>query len=547
MARAADSRSKRDPTTAVTPDGPSAWRTAGWIAILLAGSALAVLALRFHPVGDYFTETDFYGAYGPGADAIRRGHFDFARYDIHGPVYEWALAGLSLLVPDLFTAARWLSVLSAVAFLSLAWDLAVRRFGSREGLWLVGLVAVNPLFARYGISACSDMLASALAIGCAWAMLAGRRGGGPVVAGVLAALASMTRYNLVALLPAAVVVAIVWPAGRARLATIALLAATYLLVTLPFVILAVRSGHPPGETLFRDAAYYMEDAPEAVVERRFATGFSGPSAPGSDSPLPKPNVLARTLVGIPSHLASDARSLLGWPVTALVLVGLAVLVTTRRASPLLPLGVFAAATFLSLAPVYYSDRYSLSLLPLYLMPAAAWAGLRVGKSRALRVGAVAVTLLGAAASARESVALEQLEYRSIPNEALESGRFLRGIAAAGEGIMARKPHIAFIASLDAIPFPASRSLAELAAYCRDRNVRWIYYSWYEARLRPGFSHLLDPEASVPGLDVVHVTRDKPSVTYRVGAGFGAYPAWAGDSEAKARIAERVRRLMSPGE
>jgi hypothetical protein len=390
------------------------------------------------------------------------------------------------------------------------------------------------------------MLASALAIGCAWAMLAGRRVGGPILAGVLAGLAALTRYNLVVLVPAAAVVAIVWPAGRKRLATVALLVGTFLLVTLPFVIAAVRSGHPPGETLFRDAAYYMEDSPESVVERRFATGFSGSPGAEPDAPLPPPNVLARTLTGIPSHLIADARSLLGWPVAALVVVGLGALLVTRRAASLLPFAVFGAGTFLSLAPVYYSDRYSLALLPLYLLPAAAWAGSRAGSSRALRVGAVALTLLAVAAAALESVALERLEYQSIPNEALESARSLRHVAATG-GVMARKPHVAFIASLDPVPFPAVESLDQLAAYCSSRRVRWIYYSWYEARLRPEFSYLLDPEARVPGLQVVHVTRDKPSVTYRVGDGFGAAPSWWGDPVAEAQIADRVGRLMSPGE
>ena len=45
-------------------------RSAGGALIGLAAAALAWVAFAHHPIGDYFTESDFYGAYAPGAKAL---------------------------------------------------------------------------------------------------------------------------------------------------------------------------------------------------------------------------------------------------------------------------------------------------------------------------------------------------------------------------------------------------------------------------------------------------------------------------------------------
>src|SRR5436309_13053674 len=84
-----------------------AWALAGVLAIML----LAV-ALGPHRIGDYSTETDFYGAYADGARLIQHGHLDATRYGVIGPVYEVTLALAGLVVRDLFLAAELISVLA---------------------------------------------------------------------------------------------------------------------------------------------------------------------------------------------------------------------------------------------------------------------------------------------------------------------------------------------------------------------------------------------------------------------------------------------------
>jgi len=525
------------PATARTDD--AAWRRAGIIALLVATTAFAVVAIGFHSVGDYSTETDFYGAYALGAEALRSGHFDPSRYGAYGPVYELALASVGFVCRDLFAAAKLVSLASAAAILVLSWDLVGRRFGARAAFWLVSLLAVSPTFGRYAISACGDMLGAAWMMACMWVLLSRRvpaTAAAAALAGMFAALGALTRYNLVCLVPAGLVLLLL-EGRQSRWAASGAFLAAFLALTVPFTLAMMSAGHLPGETLMRDASFYLGDSPSLELERRYGGGGGGmdPQVGGGWVLVAK-----RFAAGVPSHLLGDARTLLGWPVAGLVLVGLVGLAAARRLGTLAPFAPFLAFGFLALAPVYYSDRYSLSILPLYLLPAASMLG-TAGRNTA---GALTIIAIAAGGySARESFQLQRYVARSIPTEALESARVLRRIAGRGERIMARKAHIAWLAGLEPVLMPDAPSLDSLASYCRARGVRWIYFSWLEGRLRSQFRYLLDTTATPPGLTVVHVTSNKPSVTYRIGTSFGAQPPWWGNELIERQIRERVTSLL----
>jgi len=136
----------------------------GRVAIFAA--ALLAFIAGPHKVGDVFTESDFYGAYGPGAVALQHGHIDPARYAVVGPVYEMVLATAGFLVRDLFLAAGLLSAAAMCATL-LLWERIVRRragaLGGHCSRWC--LLASNAQFFRYGWAATTDALALAVQAG----------------------------------------------------------------------------------------------------------------------------------------------------------------------------------------------------------------------------------------------------------------------------------------------------------------------------------------------------------------------------------------------
>src|SRR5262249_40145481 len=82
-------------------------------------------------------------------------------------------------------------------------------------------------------------------------------------------------------------------------------------------------------------------------------------------------VLRRELFNVWDHLRLDATALAGTPVALTALAGLALALLDGTFRRLWPLWVAGALAFLVLVPVFYSERYSLPVLPMYATLAAA--------------------------------------------------------------------------------------------------------------------------------------------------------------------------------
>jgi len=533
------------------PDSSGLTTNAGLALVAAATLGLAIYALVAHPVGDYATESDFFGGYAAGARALQHGRLDFGRYGVYGPGYEAALALAGSIVGDLFVAARLLSVLAAGVVLFTWWRIAQVRLGALAGLVLTAFLAADPTFVRYGYSVTNDMLALALLSLSAWASLALRGRWAPALAGIAAALAALTRYNLVSVLAAGALFYALRPRGR-RLADLARFACGAALVLLPWTLASLASGHVPGALLVRDRGFYMGADPAATLEQRYRDLGNGAAAAaraaGGSGGLA--GTARRVALGLPAHLRGDAMQLLGLPFALLSLAGLALVLAWRRTRELAPFAPFALTTLLPLAALFYSERYALPMLPLELLPAA-WLVAALATTRwrvRARVAVAAGITLAALVPTMMWCANVQSDVRAqLPLEAREAGEALRGRVVPGERLLARKAHAAYFAGLEPVPFPLFGSLRSLAGYCRAQGVHYLFYSRSEAFARPGFGYLLDTSAVVPGLEVMHVTADPPSVTYRITAGFGAAPAWWSDATSRQRIAARVNALLAPGD
>ena len=528
-------------------------RIAGWIAIAAFGLVLLWLALSFHRVGDYLTESDFYGGYAPGAELIRHGRLDAARYQVVGPLYELLLAFAGLVVRDLFTAGKLLSVAAACLALASWWLLLTRRAGAAVGFWAVVLLAVNPQFTRYGFSATTDMLALALQAACLLALLGSRARFAPLVSGALAGLAALTRYNAAVLVPAGLL-CIAWPgavAGASRKRAAALFLAGLAAVAAPWLIYSLSQGQVPGAMLVRNFVYYA--TPDAARNTQDLPGdLDTPATPttslGELLQRDAGAFVMRALGAIPDHLMQDAGVLLGWPVAIVCLLGLVLLISERRLGPLGPVWIPGAALFIVLVPVFYSPRYSLPLAPFYLTLAA----VAIASPRyALAVGRAGVplkwliALLPVALTLQSNVALQRQLESQTPVEVIEAGRALRAAAPPGARVVSRKGHIGYYSGLEVAPFPRFAKLSDLAESSRRNHAEFLYFSWLEVQLRPDFSYLLDTTAAVPGLTVVHTTDRQASVVYRIGPEFGRDPVWLADPLVARVHWERVLVRMLP--
>jgi tetratricopeptide (TPR) repeat protein len=142
----------------------------------------------------------------------------------------------------------------------------------------------------------------------------------------------------------------------------------------------------------------------------------------------------------------------------------------------------------------------------------------------------------------QSAVVEQRWIASqLPVETLAAADALRRVAPPGSGVLSRKMHVAHYSATKAVAFPRVSRLAELAEYCRRNGAQFMYFSWYEAELRPEFWSLLDSTAVVPGLTRIPFPAQHPALLYRIGPDFGRDPDWLADGaqrrlhEARAQV------------
>jgi hypothetical protein len=519
------------------------------IVVAFAGCVIAVNAGP-HRIGGLDAETDFYGGYAPAAADLAHGRLLAADgklppvYGFVGPLYPALLAVVTPLARGAFPAALLLSLAGALATM-LLWGSRLRTlFGAAAGLAAVTLLATNAVFFRQGYWVTTDAVAVAFQSLAMWLLLrdgAGAGMRGAVAAGVAAALAFLTRYTSVWLLPAGIVALALSGPGptpwRERGLRIAAFLGGFALLALPWILFARTHGGTVQfhQLLLFDLYSTRDHMPWdeflANVWPRFA---NDPMLVYSSDPGGLLRHVARNLV---AHVGDDMHQLTGRLLMLAALGGI-VLAGVRRERTMLLVAQATLWSYLALVPAGYNDRYALAVLPGYaaLAAYAISAPFRI-RNRARQVlqaaAALALILIGVTAS-RASVQLQRAVLMQQPLEALECARTLRALARPGERVIARKPHVGWLAGLETEAFPASDDLAGLSEASRRGHARWLYVSASEALLRPRTAFLLDSTAAIPGLTLRTLSLvpmrmeegfvwPRIGILYEIGDGFGREP------------------------
>jgi 4-amino-4-deoxy-L-arabinose transferase-like glycosyltransferase len=450
-----------------------------------------------------------------------------------GPVYELVLGLLSLTRLDLYRLAQFLSLASTIGALLLLSGWMEQRFGRGAG-WLTALlVATNATVFRYAYTAGTD--APFVFLSVAAFVLAFPRSPGPrtfLLAGLVAALATLTRYTGIVLVPLGLVAAL-WPGVPNRLRSLGAFAVGVLLIFAPWWAFTAARGAPPSFRFYHNLAYEVYARARGVtwdqyqerLESQFPTFLSVIARdPGA--------VVSRVATNAYEHAAQAAKDLWGWPLAALAALGLA-LVLARRIQGALPLVLYAAVFYLALVPVFYAARYHLPLVGpaagLAALCAIALPALVPGRAHAFAsVLALAAALFVALDAGRATVVDTKLVASQVPNEVPPLAEALkRDWKGPGRPlVIARKPHLSYYADAVPVAFVALDSLDQLARYAREQHADYLFVSWPEALLRRPFAFLLVPEFAPPGLELVGVGTARHSVLYRITPAFGTeMPGW----------------------
>jgi hypothetical protein len=224
------------------------------------------------------------------------------------------------------------------------------------------------------------------------------------------------------------------------------------------------------------------------------------------------------------HAASDFDLLLGWQVGIFSLLGVVAFIKYRPTSRVLSYFIISAAFFGVLLLVFYGERFSMVLLPVYGVLALKslsvpwfskhrlWNSIQIG-------GVVAIILV--IWTGYNSMEFNRTNIDSGPKEVLSFGSWSHqnlGDSERGKIVIARKPHIAYYLDMKLEMFPYVDSYDQLLAELRRVKASYLYFSLMEAGMRPQFQKLLDPHNAPKELRPLTYTTNPPAVLYKVELG-----------------------------
>ena len=494
-----------------------------WLPFLLCAAHLMTLAFlaRQHPFGNYATETDFYHYYAPDAERIAAGQFP--QNTFQGPGYPAVVAVLGKLTGvDLFTAAKWLSVVCAVLCGWLVFVLFARLFGFWVGLSAQLIAVVSGEFPQFSINAATDVfflfVCLAVLVTFTTERLSARWR--TLLTGALTGAAYVVRYNglflLAACLLGIVMLNLFEQSWRERIKSAALFFVMFLVAASPWLAANYKHrGSPLYNTNYLNIAteFYPElvkgetnqDATRALESRFRSFGDVlryDPARLAKQYPVNLYESLKQSVTG------NLVAQLVGW----LALLGVSLSFIGRRSKPAMLVLIAGGIYLLLMALNHWETRYYFFVMVLYagfavfaaerwlaLMRAQGW--LQAKAFAAIPVVLVVVMFAASLSASRKDVK-EFLEAQ--PMEVAGARDFVLGLNAAPNSlrIVARKPHLAYLSRQEWVFFPQVKSLDELRAWLETNRVDYIAIGKREIKERKELKPLGDPKKAPDWLQPV---------------------------------------------
>lgn len=501
-------------------------RWAGYVLSGIYGILMLWISLKYHVIGDYNVETDFFWGYVPEAKKILQGSILIE--DFRGPGYPLLLALVGLLTRDYFHAGIVLSTLAAAATLFFIFEIIKRLFRVDLALLTTLLVATNLTFIQYSYTAGTDMLFTAFVTTAMFLLLAKEEQSWLFLslAALFSAFAYLTRYNGVFIVPAAAALFFIANPFRQSPRERGKVMATFLGMFFLFIA-------PWGlYTLSEKGSFFYNKNYLNIAYEMFAKGRIGWDQFWSVEAhkytslgqvvLNDPARFLQTIFGnVFDHLARDGTQLLGWPIGLLSGIGLILFFRESRTRRQLAFLLYGTCYFLVLLVVFYGERFSMFLLPLYAsfaMKTLTWPKLSSYRFwNRLQIGALVAFAL-VAWSGWRAYEFNAQNIDSGPKEILAFARWCDSNlppSERGKNIIARKPHVAYYLDMKMAGFPYVESYDDLKREMKSLDASYLYFSLMEAGMRPQFQYLLDPRRAPPELKPLTYTVSPPAVLYKV--------------------------------
>ncbi len=496
-------------------------RFAGAIIAAVYFVVILYIGIKYHVVGDYHVETDFFQVYVPAAKDVLKGIWQID--DFRGPGYPAVLSLFGALFNNYFTAGIILSAFTSSLTLFFIFETIKKLFRVDVAFIVVVLTAVNKTFVQYSYTAGTDMTFNMFVAASLYFLFRSdeRKRLNIALVSLFSAAAYLTRFNgifVLAAVPAIILIDIFSLKLKDRIFTSVIFIGLFFLFILPWGLYVLGE---KGSFFFN--RNYLNIAYEMFAKGRIGWDqYWNVEASKYNSLLQvimaDPSLFVSTLFkNLYEHFLSDMELLVGWGTAICFGAGIIGMWKERPNKKQLSYFAFGGFFFVVLLTVFYGERFSLFLIPIYTtigVSALAWQRWRAVSF----YNGFFIALILVVWSFSTSYNFNKENIDSGPKEIVSIANwFNTNVKDADETkiIVCRKPHIAFYINKKMVYFPYVNSWQELEIETKKINASYLFYGIFEANMRPEFQQLLDPRQSPPWLEPVTYTANPPSVLYRV--------------------------------
>ncbi|MEO8211520.1 MAG: glycosyltransferase family 39 protein, partial [bacterium] len=425
-------------------------------------------------IGDYGVETDFYVAYVSQAKELLKGNLIIDPY--RGPAYQVFLAITAIITKyDYYTAGKLINVICSGITLYFISGIIASVLNRGGALMVVLFVAVNSVFWRYTYEPGTDMLFLAFYTSSLFLFLKSERLSyrNLLTAGILSGMAYLTRYTGISLILFALLIFVFNmykigkdPSGKQRnffKYTLAYLIPVIILASSWGMVSHIKTGHFFYNMNFQNTAQTVYK-PDTMSKDEWVSKNQSSFSSMSD-------VIFRDFGTFTKRIAKNFSTYFlkdifrFFPKSTGILVGLGLLIFLLQfKSVSLSEKYFFLASFifyLQILLIFYSERFSLPLLPFYCFLIVKLFSLNFLRRFDFNISklklSTLILLLLIIFNFYNSFLIAKDDINKVPVEILTVRDFINsnyGEELSGKSIMARKPHIAYYLKMefDVMPF-----------------------------------------------------------------------------------------------
>jgi hypothetical protein len=495
------------------------WLSLGYFIIML------FCTLLFHKIGDYGVETDFYWSYVPEAKSISKGQLIIDAF--RGPFYPLTLYFIEKIFHDYFISGLIIGILSASISIWFIFKLFEAMFNRTIALLSIFFIIFNPIFVQFTYSNGTDMLFFFLS----YALLYFFHKEKPTKSIILfiALLTSavyLTRYNGVFLLfaiPIIIVILDIWAFEyKKRILYSVIYIFLFLLCIAPWNIYTYKT---LGEFFYNHN--YKNIAYEFFAKGKmgwdifwfsYSSKFQSLYDVISYNPL---YFLSHSLFNFINYLFKNLKDLVGWHIGVTFIFGIIFfLFNSTKNVKQKSYFIFCFIFLAILSLTFYSDRFSLFLVPFYTVFSIKFL-LEINKSKKYSFSpfyGYSLLVVFFYISLVWTISYNSRKINSGPNEILTISNWYksRNLNEVSEPIIAaRKPHIAYYLNMKFVLLPFADSFEDFHKKLEQQKVNYLYLNVSELGTRSDLHYLIDTSKVFNGLSLIYYSKDPNQILYKV--------------------------------